>query len=324
MINMDGPTTSDHGFSGNIGKLLPKVTSLPGKKKFTKGIIGPDLVSLPEDVVGDLSSDQKYGYNMVKAIRSGEVSEELLQAAIGPLNHSRWLTFANRMLRLYVSEHNLDDDDTATLLLIVQFIVGQYYPMWFRIKVHHSWLCGPQHVLSQVECLRQQPKVIQDNVLKYVVSSSWFGHLEAILQTLLTSDQEEDKHFAVKKILELRQKSDSPDKGNTSVRSYKTPESLNLQANSIKELIDWETETVLEPVLTCCLLPDEIRQFLDKPMTVPYFPAHGQCFERAVKLVTEASQQVFGWNKRDGYIRVRNKHRQKFQSFDSKQAVKAE
>ena len=54
------------------------------------------MIELKEDVIGDLSTDQKYGYMMVTAIRNGAVSVDLANMDIGPVNHSRWLTTANR------------------------------------------------------------------------------------------------------------------------------------------------------------------------------------------------------------------------------------
>ena len=41
--------------------------------------------------------------------------------------------------------------DCIHLRLIVEFIVGVYYPMWFRAKVQHNWLDSPPHVLRQLQ-----------------------------------------------------------------------------------------------------------------------------------------------------------------------------
>ena len=53
-------------------------------------------------------------------------------------------------------------------------------------------------------------------------------------------------------------------------------------------------------------------------LEVPYFPVHGQAFERSVKLVTEAASAVAGWKKRDGYIRVRRTHRKHIPELNKK------
>ena len=48
------------------------------------------------------STDQKYLLEIYKAASSGRVSEDLGKRSSGRLNHARWLTTANRILRLYV------------------------------------------------------------------------------------------------------------------------------------------------------------------------------------------------------------------------------
>ena len=54
--------------------------------------------------------------------------------------HSRWLTKANRILRLYVSQ----DDPSTALQLVTLFIVQVYVPEWFFIKTKPSCKDGPK------------------------------------------------------------------------------------------------------------------------------------------------------------------------------------
>ena len=51
--------------------------------------IGEPIVELPEDVVQDLSWDQRYAYRMAKAVRSGVLPRELALMQAGPICHSR-------------------------------------------------------------------------------------------------------------------------------------------------------------------------------------------------------------------------------------------
>ena len=53
---------------------------------------------LPDDVIRELSTDQKNCYLLTKSIESGMVSKELEKFKCGPLNHSRWLTAAEGLL----------------------------------------------------------------------------------------------------------------------------------------------------------------------------------------------------------------------------------
>ena len=57
-----------------------------------------------------------------------------------------------------------------------------------------------------------------------------------------------------------------------------------------------------EPVLSCKLTKAELMGIKAEAMKVPYYPVHTQGIERAVKEVTEASQAVFSFSWRDGFI----------------------
>ena len=63
---------------------------------------------------------------------------------------------------------------------------------------------------------------------------------------------------------------------------------------------------------------DELNHFRDLPLTLNY-PNHTQCVERCIKLVTEASSSVYGFEARDGFIHARVKSRNLMHHFDSKQ-----
>ena len=313
-IELDGKTVSNSGFSGPIGKALAKVTSRPVVNTFLP-VEGPPLVVLPPSVVNDLSSDQKYSYKMVQAIRTGVIPPDLANSEVGPSDHSRWLNTGNRTLRLYVTDHGFEGKDLVNLRLIVEFLVGVYYPMWFLIKLNTSWINGPMLVLKQLEFLRLQDKRVREITWKYVKSSAWNAHSEAVLQVLLLGPKE-GREFAVKKILEIRR--DSPDNGDRRPRSRRNPDTLNSEANSLEELFDWSKEVLHEPLLTCNLSEVEILALKEAPMEVPFFPVHGQSFERTVKMVTEAASQVAGWERRDGHIRVKMKHRKDMPELNQK------
>ncbi|GBO32825.1 hypothetical protein AVEN_27169-1, partial [Araneus ventricosus] len=58
---------------------------------------------LPTTDRRDLSKDQMYLLEISQALRLGNCSDELARRSPGTLSDSRWLTTANRVLRLYVS-----------------------------------------------------------------------------------------------------------------------------------------------------------------------------------------------------------------------------
>ena len=96
-----------------------------------------------------------------------------------------------------------------------------------------------------------------------------------------------------------------------------TPQ-LNFKAKQVKELFSWQKDTIYEPIFTCSLNKTEIRNIIDSPLNVDYFPLHSKSTERAVKLVTEASSKVCGSERRDGFIKARIEHRKAIPSFDRK------
>ena len=107
--------------------------------------------------------------------------------------------------------------------------------------------------------------------------------------------------------------------GEDVIRDYHTPASLNKDATKVRELIDWDKEQLHEPVQTLKKTTNELQDLLKAPMKISYLPVHGQSFERAVKLVTEAAGQVYGFERRDGFVRVRVAHRGKMPENNSKQ-----
>ena len=144
MTALDGKTLSNNKWTGNIGKMLDSATELEIDPSFSKLSIGQPLISLSDSVVKDLSTDQAYGYRITQALKTGELPVDLALLEIGPVSHSRWLTTAIcRLCRMWVSKHGLTGKNLKTLRLIVEYIVGVYYPCWFYIKVKHCWIEGP-------------------------------------------------------------------------------------------------------------------------------------------------------------------------------------
>ena len=313
IAELDGKTNSDHSFSGDLGKSLDNVVNLE-IKKFPRITTGHPPIDLPEEVIQDLSTDQKYGYRMVLAIRSGCVPVDLANMDIGPVNHAHWLTTANRFLRMWVSKHGFRGKYLTNLKLIVQFIIGVYYPMWFEAKVKHSFIEGPRHVLKQLELIRMQEQKVQNLVSATVTRSAWYSHSEAVLQTLLCSKDTDERVFAVQMIIKIR---NGKDQGDLSNRPRVHAETFNPEAKKLTELCSWESN-VYEPVFTCSLTQDQIKEFEMRPMVVPYRPVHGQSMERAVKQVTRACESVFGAESRDGFIRAGVANRQLMPKNESK------
>ena len=57
---------------------------------------------------------------------------------IGPHSHARWLNLASRICKLWCSNHELSNESSQSLKVLVEFVVGVYSPTWFDIKVKHQ------------------------------------------------------------------------------------------------------------------------------------------------------------------------------------------
>jgi hypothetical protein len=315
---LDGPTLSGNKYSGDIGKLLDSATELEINPNFEKVAIGPPLIELTDKVIKDLSTDQAYAYKITNAIRSGVLSNMLALLEIGPICESRWLTKACRLSRIWVSKHGLSKKNVQNLRHIMEFVIGVYMPNWFNIKVKHSWVEGPRHVLYQLELLRFQKKKVVDIVKPTVQRGAWYAHSESVLQAMLCSEVAEERKFAVDKIVNIRgHGEDDTQVGDNSVRYRITPD-INWKSTKLADLIKWK-ENVTEPALTCHLTTTQVKQFVVKPMIVPDWPSHTQSVERLVKKVTEAAGHVYSHARRDAYIRGQEVSAELMSSNRSKQ-----
>ena len=102
-----------------------------------------------------------------------------------------------------------------------------------------------------------------------------------------------------------------------SVRFFKVPQ-IKFMATAYHRVIDWRKEIVTEPPLTKHLTDDQIRDIANTPLDIPKYPCHTQAVERAIKLVSEASEKVYGLNARDGYIRQVCRSRAVMPVFETK------
>ena len=94
--NLDGKTSGPSNFQGEVGRQLNSCTKLP-VTRFERIRCHLDALNIDLKV---LSKDQKYLFEF----NSGKTSQRLGNLEPGPAVHSRWLTTANGILRLYVTK----------------------------------------------------------------------------------------------------------------------------------------------------------------------------------------------------------------------------
>ena len=306
IVDLDGPTSSGNTFTGPVGKLLSDdVQDFVTNQNFKRIVVEDGIKELPEEVVKDLSNDQKHGYKLVQLITGKSQDISCLKLKPGPVCHARWLTTANRLMIIYCKKHGLRGKKVKTLSTLVNFIVSHYYKMWFEIKCAPRLIDGPRHLLKSIQLLAVATPEVKEIVMPVVQRGAYHGHSENVLLALLSSSDEKEREFAVDKIVEIRGGEEFGDK---SVRDFHTP-TLNWKASSVLDMIDWDDAVISEPILTCHMSTDEVMSLKEMPLVVENFCGHGLSVERAVKETSVASGKVFGFERRDGYIRAKVKSR---------------
>lgn len=138
--HLDGKTSGPNAFLGPIGKALSDCEKLP-IIKFK--IIEADIPVILKD---ELSTDQLYLFDICSAIVSGFLPTSLAKREPGKIVHSRWLTTANRILRLYVGT----TDPSTNLVVLATFIMKVYAPTWFSIKINSSCKDGAKNLFKLI------------------------------------------------------------------------------------------------------------------------------------------------------------------------------
>ena len=96
-------------------KLLTKITEMERNYSFKPISKGPGLIELSEEIVKELSSDQKYAYRICQTVIKGHLTEDLANQKPGTLVHSRWLNTGSSLLLLWVCKHGLEGDNLKNL-----------------------------------------------------------------------------------------------------------------------------------------------------------------------------------------------------------------
>ncbi|KAG5897596.1 hypothetical protein JTB14_019544 [Gonioctena quinquepunctata] len=160
-------------------------------------------------------------------------------------------------------------------------------------------------------------EVIDPVILRY------FAQPEDILLGMLGDTRHYIWELAVRRIFEARSSNIQQ-----SLRQFEVPNSLNMNASSYMDLIDWSTLVITEPPLTMGYPVEVLIDIVKNPDTsmlfseIKSYPCHTQAVERDVKIVTDASATVCGSGNRDGVMRAKLESRGIIPSFGSKQDYK--
>jgi hypothetical protein len=305
MKHLDGGTSGPKQFSGPIGSALTNCELQPVCK------FEAISCELPEVTMQNLSNDQRYLYEMCHSVSNGNCSKDLARRNPGKMAHSRWLTTANRILRLYISTKN----PVQTLQLLAKFIVQVYAPVWFAIKTTPSCKDGAKHVWLTINLSRALPEEVRAVIDPVIQRNAYFAHPENLLLAMAFDERDHVRQLALRRILKARQQQ------RTGVRKLVIPQ-ISFEAADYTELISWMDVDVTEPPLFSQIPTNEIsgRIFETNDALLPLInvPCHTQAVERHVKLVTEASQSVCGERARNGFLKNRIASREQMNTFNNK------
>lgn len=297
---LDGPTDGPKGFVGPVGRSLKTCHTL---KSVHFERIEFVIDQIDRGNTNDFSTDQQYLYDICNAVSCGKISQELENRSPGKLSHARWLTTANRILRLYVATTT----PTQTLIELATFIVKVYAPSWFRIKCNPNVTNGATNLWETIKSCTYLSEESQTIAFKSIQNNAYFAHPENMLLSMLVDKREHIKKLALRRIINAR----SRKKSSKQVRRFHIPK-INFGASEYIDMISWHDVEVTEPPLTRHLTTQDLQRLMKaensnmiSECTLFELPSHTQAVERAVKEVTASSKLVCDHKKRENLVKTR-------------------
>ena len=304
-----GKSQSGVRLRGKIFSNILIATSLPVSNDFEQ-ISCEDFFDLDPKVLQDLSSDQKYCYQIWKVIVTGceETRMKVANLEVGPASLSRWLTLCCRAARVYISDPtktNLTQTENRRLFNFVKYLVRVYFPNWFLVKSNSDITKGSTNLLKFLELFRKwEPTGISEDILndvrKNIIRNAYWSCPQKIILGLVTHDDEERRREGIKLILDIRKKYPQE---NSSTRA-KRYVNANLNATSLLQLTK-KGNFRREPVFTLHLSEQELWQLLSNKLVLPRIPGHSQACERMIRRMTESAAIYWTEGRRKKHIRAR-------------------
>jgi len=238
--HLTAPTESSTNWKGPVGNAFTTCETLPLSSAGIRCI--PDGPSLSDTDLPDLSRDETYLYKMIKAVKTGLISSDLLREKPGPMSNVRWLTTADRICRLYVVTEE-PSDELCTLKL---FIVCYYGPMWYEIKTRVWCTDGAMHLLQMIKLLQKFPPSIKAVVWHVVQRNAYWTHPENVLLAVLTDADHDNCETAIDIIntTGLNSAVHPPH-----IREFRIPK-ISQSAQHLKDLLPAVQELKIEPPIT--------------------------------------------------------------------------
>lgn len=251
-----------------------------------------------------LNSDQKFLYEMGKAVNDGIVDKNLAVRKPGELSAPRWTIAAIRMLRLYVST----DRPSHRLKLVVMFIQHVYIPMLFSIKLNPYWTYGCIHIYNMLVNSQSLDRKTFNVVKERIQFNSFFAHSENVLMSLICDHEKDVRRAAYQIILSTRNENDPDNQNSHNLRVFKKPNiaiEYGVKYKHYWEIIDWNKEVIHEPPFTRNLKRNQLIRNMesDDIIQVPLILSHSQYTEFYVQTVKRAVTKYVGHETQDERIK---------------------
>ena len=144
-----------------------------------------------------------FTWNVQWGFPGGNVEPRYAAYRIGPLNQSRWLTLAIRLMSIWTRGAFLQEL-YPKLRILVQFIVKVYAVCWFEIKRDNKFHHQQLYIFNMINKMKELPVQIQEVAFSNLQYNA-FGLLpENILYAMLKSDELTVREEAINKILSIR------------------------------------------------------------------------------------------------------------------------
>ena len=205
---------------------------------------------------------------MPPGVRSGHVTNQLPRKDPGNVNLARWLTTANRILRLYIST----ETPSETLILLVEFIMNVYIPTWFDIKINWKAKDGAINQYRMITRVRELKDHTSREIASRVIQrNAHFCHPENVLIAIICDQNPVLRQLGWKKIQKARQSAPNPARSE-SFRVFTIP-NINFKANAYNEMIDWPSSTIdyADPPMVRIVSNDQVDEWA-KSNAPPIYP----------------------------------------------------
>ena len=135
---LDGATSGPQNFNGPLEKQCKTNCHNQQTVQF-KPIENPmKTILVAEEVLNDLSTDQRLLHEYTKGIGVGEVDQKYACWKIGLIHHVRWLTLTTRLLAVYSREKSPSENLTKLVHCIVKVIAPNWFAFKSSSKLHES------------------------------------------------------------------------------------------------------------------------------------------------------------------------------------------